>query len=84
MGSMVGTGRSARLIRARDKLDIDRFGSIASVWLRAGHFRSSTNNGHHQTALVCLKGANRRHLDASSACVARADLCEEPAAQLVG
>lgn len=27
MGSMVGTGRSARLITARDKLDIDRFGS---------------------------------------------------------
>jgi hypothetical protein len=28
---MVGTGRSARLIIARDKLDIDRFGSRAAV-----------------------------------------------------
>jgi hypothetical protein len=24
-------------------------GPIASAWLRVGHFRSSTNNGHHQT-----------------------------------
>src|SRR5439155_25901379 len=32
-------------------------GSIAFGWLRAGHFRSSTNNGHHQIALACLKGA---------------------------
>ena len=31
MGSMVVTGRSARLIIARDKLDIDRFGSFADV-----------------------------------------------------
>ena len=40
-------------------------GSIASVWPRAGHFRSSTNNGHHQTALVCLKGAKSAMLLAS-------------------
>ena len=33
-------------------------GSIASVWLWAGHFRSSTNNGRYQTALACLKRAN--------------------------
>ena len=31
MGSMVGTGRSARLIKARDRLDIDRFGSEAEL-----------------------------------------------------
>jgi hypothetical protein len=31
--------------------------TIASVWLRANHFRSSTNNGHRQTALTCLKCA---------------------------
>jgi hypothetical protein len=30
MGPMVGTGRSVRLTIARDKLDIDRFGSFAS------------------------------------------------------
>ena len=29
MGSMVGIGRSARLMIARDKLDIDRFGSTS-------------------------------------------------------
>src|SRR3954453_5208477 len=48
--------RIGRLVEEADVV----FGSIASVWLRAGHFRSSTNNGHHQTALVCLKGCQER------------------------
>jgi hypothetical protein len=47
-----------------DAYDV-RLGSIASVWLRGGHFRSSTNNGHHQTALVCLEGAKSAMLLAS-------------------
>src|SRR4029453_17683440 len=47
------------LFAARGRLSAA--GSIASVWRRAGHFRSSTNNGHHQTALVCLEGAKRRN-----------------------
>jgi hypothetical protein len=32
MGLMVGTGRSARLTVARDKLDIDRSGLKAALW----------------------------------------------------
>jgi hypothetical protein len=32
MGPMVGIGRSARLTIARDKLDIDRFGSDSVLW----------------------------------------------------
>src|SRR5258706_2900113 len=35
-----------------------RFGSIAPVWLLADHFRSTSENGHHQCWSACLKGAD--------------------------
>src|SRR5260370_12849805 len=31
--------------------------AFATVWPVAGHFRSSPNNGHHQTVPACLKRA---------------------------
>jgi hypothetical protein len=34
-----------------------RFGSFASIWRCADHFRSATINGHSQGASACLKGA---------------------------
>jgi hypothetical protein len=33
----------------------DRFGSIASLWPRAEHFRSSPDNGHRERWSACLK-----------------------------
>src|SRR5258708_24879922 len=37
------------------------FGSIASVWLDHGDFRSTPVSGHSQDRRACLKGANSWH-----------------------
>src|SRR5450759_2140696 len=36
------------------------YGSIASFWRPASHFRSSPINGHQQTCPACLKSARSR------------------------
>jgi hypothetical protein len=55
-----------------------RFGSIASVWMLAGDFRSSTGNGHHQRRSTCLKsaktGSDRTHSITRSARAGKADI----------
>src|SRR3981189_2826579 len=38
-----------------------RYGSIASVWPPASHFRSTPNNGHHPVGRLGPFCANRRH-----------------------
>src|SRR5260370_39718554 len=52
--------------RNRDRISTGKFDvgvftqprSIASDWPRAGHFRSTPNNGHHQNQSACLKRAD--------------------------
>ena len=48
------------VVNCHDEMDHVRFGSFASFWPCADHFRSPPTNGHSQGALACLKGANER------------------------
>ena len=68
----------------------DRLSRLASVRPDQGDFRSTPSNGHRQRRSAGPFRANMRHLDVNRLASlrgldpVRADLCEEPAAQLAG
>jgi hypothetical protein len=60
--SSISVSGSCRLdARGATKIGVNfRNGSIASLWQRAGHFRSTSVNGRRQTAPACRVGARCR------------------------